>query len=351
MDESILSARRRCGGTATVLSSGDGIFDREIGVELPFNVDGAHLPFCTFVRRLMVEPGVTDIHLAEKKEVWFRLGGIMNSSGIRVPSNGLQTLGAEVLGSPAWNRRNSSCTYGSRRLRLRYTSTMGRKQLFIRILPGIAPSLSVLGYGTLFDSLLEGELPPGLFLVAGPTGSGKSTLLAALIQQFLDTRPVHVLTIEDPIEYVYCDALGEASQRQIIDDTGGDPDFSSAVSGMLREDPDIVLIGEMRDSRTAEAALIASETGHLVFGTIHAPSVPGIVDRFLGMLRDLPDAKLRLSQSLLCGVALTVRPPDNEGGKITRVCEIAWNDNDVIRTAIRNGKTYEIGERVARHET
>lgn len=138
------------------------------------------------------------------------------------------------------------------------------------------------------------------------------------------------------MEYVIQDGLGEVSQREYELDVKG---FDSGIRDVLREDPDIILVGEMRDSPTAKACLTAAETGHMVFGTIHASSVKGIVDRFLGMVSDIPDVELRFAEAFLGGVHLEIAR--NSDGDMERRCHIAWK-NDSVSEAIRTMNYHNI---------
>jgi len=147
-----------------------------------------------------------------------------------------------------------------------------------RAIPYEIPPLDKLG---LPRSVIElAELPRGLVLVTGPTGSGKSTTLAAVIDKINQTRPEHIITIEDPIEFVHDHKRAMVNQREVYADTHG---FAGALKHVLRQDPDIVLIGEMRDLETIAAALVVAETGHLVFSTLHTNDAAGAVSRILEM--------------------------------------------------------------------
>lgn len=286
------------------------------------------------VRFLLDRKDVTDIHLTEKRKVWIRRNGKMEEIGLYLPQNSLDIVEKKVLMLPSWNRANRACTYKNLRLRLRHSMTLTRHQLFVRLLPGRAPDIAKLGYEHFFKTM-ERSTKPGLFLVSGATGSGKSTLLASLLQRYLDTQTVHICTVEDPVEYVLYDGAGEASQREFGDDT---PDFESAIRDMLREDPDIILAGEMRDAETAKMALTAAETGHMVFTTVHASSIPGIVSRMLGMLSGVPDAEIRFAETFLGGVHLDV---DSSGDSIVRKMAILWSDNN-IREMLRNKEYHRL---------
>ncbi|PCJ35389.1 MAG: twitching motility protein PilT [Cellvibrionales bacterium] len=173
-----------------------------------------------------------------------------------------------------------------------------------RTIPSTVLTLEDLGFGQIFRDI--SSLPRGLVLVTGPTGSGKSTTLAAMIDFVNDNRYDHILTIEDPIEFVHESKKCLINQREVHKDTHG---FSEALRSALREDPDIILVGEMRDLETIRLALTAAETGHLVFGTLHTTSAAKTIDRVVdvfpaaekSMVRSMLSESLRavISQSLL----------------------------------------------------
>ncbi len=145
-----------------------------------------------------------------------------------------------------------------------------------RLIPAKIPTLEELNLPPVFKSLLE--LPNGLILVTGPTGSGKSTTLAAMVDYINATQSNHIITVEDPIEFVHHSKKSLVSQRQIHRDTH---DFAAALRSALREDPDVILVGEMRDLETIRLALTAAETGHLVLATLHTSSAPRTISRIV----------------------------------------------------------------------
>ena len=191
------------------------------------------------------------------------------------------------------NDKSAELIVEDRRLRIAKRLSSGVRQYFIRVLPKFPLSIR-----TTNGEAIVREYPrpkSGMILIAGPTGSGKTTFMASIIQHYLDTQPIHIVTIEDPLEYEYRDSLGHISRRQIGRDV---ETFDVAVSDAMREDPDIILIGEIRDPVTARTAITAAETGHMVFATVHAGSIPGIVERYLGLLDNDPYQSLRLSLAL-----------------------------------------------------
>jgi len=186
-----------------------------------------------------------------------------------------------------------------------------------------------------------GKLHQGLVLLAGITGSGKSTTIAAMINEINETRACHIVTVEDPIEYLFEDKKAFINQREIGIDVA---DFHAALKYLMREDPDVVLVGEMRDRETFEAAMHASETGHLVFGTIHASSASQTITRILDLFPEEARALVRQSlmfnlKAVVCQKLLPSIHPDR--GRIP-CCEIMFV-NAVIRKLIAEERDADIG--------
>ena len=178
----------------------------------------------------------------------------------------------------------------------------------------------------------------GLFLVTGPTGSGKSTTLAAIIQQINMTRSCHIITIEDPIEYLYTSERSIIHQREIGSDTAS---FSEALKRALRQDPDVILIGEMRDLETVSAAVTAAETGHLVFGTLHTPDASQTIDRIIDVFSPHQQQQVRMQvANILVGICSQQLLPLPGGGRM--VATELLIANSAIRNCVREGKTSQI---------
>ena len=187
-----------------------------------------------------------------------------------------------------------------------------------RTIPSEVLSMDKLGMGQVFRDIAS--LPRGLVLVTGPTGSGKSTTLAAMIDHINDSRDDHILTIEDPIEFVHDSKRCLINQREVHRDTLG---FSEALRSALREDPDIILVGEMRDLETIRLALTAAETGHLVFGTLHTTSAAKTIDRLVDVFPSAEKAMVRsmLSESLQAVISQTfLRKKAERVWPLTRSC-------------------------------
>jgi len=181
-------------------------------------------------------------------------------------------------------------------------------------------------------------LEQGFILVTGPTGHGKSTTIAAIINEINQARPVHVLTIEDPIEYVYPTGKGIVSQREIHLDTHS---WDIALRSALREDPDVVLVGEMRDYETIAAAITVAETGHLVFATLHTNSAAQTIDRIVDVFPEHQQGQIRTQLAATIGGIISQRLiPAIEGGRYPAV-EVLMATT-AVKTVIREGKTHLI---------
>jgi twitching motility protein PilT len=182
------------------------------------------------------------------------------------------------------------------------------------------------------------RLPRGLVLVTGPTGSGKSTTLAALIDKINKERPVHIITVEDPIEYLHRHQQALVNQREVYSDT---PSFASALKYALREDPDVVLVGEMRDLETIEAALSISETGHLAFATLHTNSCAETINRIVDVFPTNQQEQIRvnLSFTLQAVVSQTLIPKIGGGRVMALEIMIA---TPAVRAIIRDDKIHQL---------
>ncbi len=184
----------------------------------------------------------------------------------------------------------------------------------------------------------------GLVLVTGPTGSGKTTTLAAMIDYINKTKPVHIVTIEDPIEVLHKDDKASINQREVGNDTG---DFLSALRAALRQDPDVILIGEMRDTETVRAAIAAAETGHLVMSTLHTQDATETVNRVIDFFPPHQQKQVRLALAgTLRGIICQRLVPTVDGGR-TPALEILINNGRVAERIVDPDKTHEIKDVVA----
>ena len=181
--------------------------------------------------------------------------------------------------------------------------------------------------------------PRGLVLVTGPTGSGKSTTLATMIDSINESKPMHIVTIEDPIEFLHQHKTSVINQREVGADAKG---FAEALRGALRQDPDVILVGEMRDLETISTALTAAETGHLVLATLHTQSAPSTVDRIIDVFPSAQQGQVRMQLAAsLQGIVTQTLLPSADGRKRVPALEVLLPD-DAVRNLIRQGKTEQI---------
>lgn len=222
------------------------------------------------------------------------------------------------------------------RFRANAFSQRGSLALALRVVPFRIRSLEELGAPWACEALLN--RPYGIVLVVGPTGSGKSTTLAAMIDRINETRPVHILTIEDPVEYLHHHKMAMVNQREVGADVLS---FEQGLRSALREDPDVVLLGEMRDLESIQIALSLAETGHLVFATLHTNDAAQALDRIVDVF---PAEKRDQIQTMLAGSLQGVISqrliPGVEGGRVAAY-EVLMA-NDAVRNLLREGKTRQL---------
>ncbi len=203
-----------------------------------------------------------------------------------------------------------------------------------RLIPMVIPTIDELGLPKIAHDFAK--MKQGFILVTGPTGQGKSTTLAAILEEINQTRPLHIVSIEDPVEYVYSSAKSVVSQREVHNDTHS---WSIALRSVLREDPDVVLVGEMRDFETIAAALTIAETGHLVFATLHTNSAAQTVDRIVDVFPEnqQPQIRLQLSNNLEAVFSQRLIPMTHGGRALAYEIMLGTT---AVKTAIRDGRTH-----------
>lgn len=240
-----------------------------------------------------------------------------------------------------WELDFSYGIQGLSRFRVNFYKDKGNYAAAFRVIESVVPSFEKLGLPEIVRKTADN--PRGLILVTGPTGSGKSTTLASMIDHVNSNRSEHILTIEDPIEFVHNSKKSIVHQRELGQDTRS---FANALRSALREDPDIILVGEMRDLETIGLALTAAETGHLVFGTLHTSSAAQTIDRIVDVFPEGQQQQIRiqLSNSLVAVFAQTLLPrlqPD--GTKKGRVmAQEIMLVTPAIANLIREGKAAQI---------
>ncbi len=222
------------------------------------------------------------------------------------------------------------------RFRVNAFHERGKLAAAFRLIPNQIKTINDLGMPSIVESFAD--FPRGLVLVTGPTGSGKSTTLAALIDKINSERSLHIITIEDPIEFTHKSKRSVVVQREVHYDTFS---FSAALRSVLREDPDVVLIGEMRDLETIQAAITVAETGHLVFATLHTNSAAQSIDRIIDVFPSYQQPQIRSQlANMLMAICTQRLVPAIGGGRVCAAEILVANPG--IRSLIREGKTHQI---------
>jgi twitching motility protein PilT len=296
------------------------------------------------ILRMAIERKASDIHLTVGLPPMIRLDGEMAP----LPYTTLdpadtrrlcyETLTDENLQKFEQNHE-LDFGYGVKGLaRFRFNMYMQRNSVAaaLRVIPTQIPSFEQLGLPGIIREMAKRI--SGLILVTGPTGSGKSTTIATMIDDINDTRTSHILTIEDPIEYLHSHKKCMVNQREMHSDTFS---FHNSLRAVLREDPDIILVGELRDLETIEAALTLAETGHLVFGTLHTRNAPSTIDRIVDVFPSDQQDQIRvLLGNTLEGVVSQQLLPRLGGGRVASL-EIMIG-TPAIKNLIREGKTHQM---------
>ena len=254
-----------------------------------------------------------------------------------------ETVAQELLGAPmpALGERDLSLELAGRRVRVNLFRQSGHVSAALRILADSIPELDTLGLPPAVQDFPA--LQRGIVLVTGETGSGKSTTLAAILRRINETRRDHIITLEDPIEYIHTPVQCLINQREIGRDTES---YAEGLRAILREDPDVILIGEMRDLVTIETALTAAETGHLVFATLHTNSAADSIDRMVDVFHAERQRQIRMQLSMTLQAVLSQQLLPRRGGGRVAACELMVV-SPAIRNLIREGKTPQIANAVA----
>jgi twitching motility protein PilT len=298
------------------------------------------------VMESLIEQGGSDMHIQAGAPIFFRLSGKLTPQpqfGESLAPDECQRLIFSMLNN---NQRKDleqnwelDCAYGVKglaRFRVNVYRERGCFAACLRALASQIPNFEKLGVPEIMREMAE--RPRGMILVTGQTGSGKTTTMAAILDLINRTRSEHILTVEDPIEYVFPNVKSLFHQRQKGEDTKS---FANALKAALREDPDIILVGEMRDLETISLAISAAETGHLVFGTLHTNSASATIDRMLDVFPPIQQPQIRAQMSgSLVGVCSQNLLRKVGGGRCAAQ-EIMVN-TPAIGNLIREGKTSQI---------
>lgn len=288
--------------------------------------------------------GASDIHLAVGCPVTFRIDGQLVAQGKDTLTHAqVEALVRSVVGVAGMKdlaeKRELDASYSLKdgvRLRINCHFERDEPGLAARIIPTGIPSLEEIGLSMIAEGLCNQS--EGLVLFTGPTGAGKSTSLASIIHTINQTRPVHIVTLEDPIEFLFPTGKGIIRQRQFGSDFLS---FPEALRHVLRQDPDIVMIGEMRDQETIAAALTLAETGHLVLATLHTPNAVQTVDRIVDVFSPHQQQQIRTQLSLSLKAIIAQRLVPREGGGRVALREILVN-TPAVGHIIRDNRAQEL---------
>src|SRR5678809_1807970 len=293
----------------------------------------------------MLEMGGSDLHITTNSPPQIRVHGHLNPLDLpQLTPSETKQLAYSVMTDSQKHRFEENLELdfsfglkGLARFRANLFNQRGATGAVFRVIPFEIKSFNQLGLPAVVSKLCD--KPRGLVLVTGPTGSGKSTTLAAMIDKINSERHDHILTIEDPIEYIHKHKNCLVNQREVHSDTNS---FGNALRAALREDPDIVLIGEMRDLETVESALKIAETGHLTFGTLHTNSAAQTINRIIDIFPAGQQSQIRTQLSLVLeGIVCQALLPRADGkGRVVSL-EIMV-PNPAIRNLIRDDKVHQI---------
>ncbi len=303
--------------------------------------------------QLVVDRAASDLHLKVEQPPILRIAGKLVRANLPVmQASEVKTLIFSML-TPEQTRHleqtfELDCSFGIEgigRFRVNAYKDRGNYCAALRVVAPRIPSLQELGLPEMTKEIAQ--KPRGLVLITGPTGSGKSTTLASVIDWINENRADHILTIEDPIEYIHENKRSVVGQRELGNDTKS---FANALRAALREDPDVILIGELRDLETIQLALTAAETGHLVFGTVHTSSAAQSIDRLIDVFPADQQQQVRtmLSNSLVAIFSQTLVPRMAEaaaGSSVTKGRVLAMElliSTPAIANLIREAKTAQI---------
>ncbi len=302
--------------------------------------------------RAAVAAGASDLHLKVGSYPMMRVHGLLKpvNENKRLGLDDTESMAAVMLSPPQQQKfreqQETDLAYsvpGLGRFRcnvFRQRSTVG---MVLRVIPTRVPTIDELTLPPVLKSIAEEER--GLVLVTGTTGSGKSTTLAAMIDHINNTRGCHIMTVEDPIEYLHRDNRSIINQREVAVDTHS---FAHALRSALRQDPDVILVGEMRDLETVETALLASETGHLVFSTLHTLDATETINRIIAVFppHQQRQVRLQLASVLKAAISQRLMPRADGTGRVPAV-EVMVTTAFIRDCIVDKEKTHQIPGAIA----
>jgi len=294
------------------------------------------------------EAKASDVHLVVGYPPKFRVNGALRElKASPLTPEDCADYASQIIGETACKRvqecgeEDTARTIGGVRCRVNVFRQQGVVSVALRLLADEIPAMETLGLPKVVNRFID--MRHGMVLVTGETGSGKSTTLASVIDRICRSRPLHIVTLEDPIEYIYTADRALVNQREVGLDTES---FSDGIRAVLREDPDVILIGEMRDPDTISNAIRAAETGHLVFATLHTRSAAETVNRIINVFPEKQQAQIRLELAGSLNAVVTQQLlPCLQGGRVLAAEVMMMNVG--IRTLMRDNKTHQIDNAIA----
>jgi twitching motility protein PilT len=293
----------------------------------------------------VLERDASDLHLSVGSPPIVRINGVLERLDYpRLSANDTRELIYSILSQEQrqrleneWEIDFSYSVPGRARFRVNAYFQRNSLGAAFRLIPILIKKLEDLNLPKSLHELTK--KPRGFVIVTGPTGSGKSTTLAAMIDEINETRDEHIMTVEDPIEFLHRHKKCMVNQREVGADTKS---FNRALKSVLRQDPDIILVGEMRDTETMSTALTAAETGHLVFATLHTQDAPQTIDRIIDVFPPYQQDQIRVQLSTtLMGVCTQQLLPTADGRGRVVACELLV-PTPAVRNLVREGKTHQI---------
>ena len=287
-----------------------------------------------------VAQNASDIHLTAGSAPVYRINGVLQKQELPPVTEVMLWQFAKEHGGADLKENSGeldfACDFKICRLRVNIYRHSGKTAVAIRLIKNEMPALKALNVPPAVEAFAG--LRSGLVLLTGPTGSGKSTTLAALVEQINQNRAVHIITLEDPVEYKFTEAQALIHQREVGSDTGS---FASGLRAALREDPDVIMVGELRDAETIAIAVTAAETGHLVLATLHTRDAVSALARMVDVFPADKQQQIRMQiADTLQGVIAQQLVPDNNGGR-TAAFEVLTVP-PAVRSLIRDNKAYQL---------
>ncbi|MDQ0298677.1 twitching motility protein PilT [Salibacterium salarium] len=291
------------------------------------------------------EKGASDIHITVGIPPIFRINGELSRQGDEpLRPQDTEEMAKSVMMEPLWHKFQkkgeidfSHGIRGVSRFRMNAYFQRSCVSMAIRVVPTHIPSLQELHMPEFVQTIAE--KPQGLVLVTGPTGSGKSTTLASMIDYVNQTMKRHIITLEDPIEYLHKHQRSLVDQREIGFDT---QNFANGLRSCLRQDPDIILVGEMRDLETISTAITAAETGHLVLGTLHTTNAAATIDRIIDVFPPDQQIQIRIQLASVLSAVISQRLFRKKGGEGRQAATEVLTSNGAVQNLIRNEKIHQI---------